>query len=63
LAAYPPFPEFLGLKLKFDPQERFQSEWCRYYKEFLKDEILHSGRVAIKAIKGTASFIGKDAKN
>jgi FAD/FMN-containing dehydrogenase len=32
LAAYPQFPEFLKLKLKYDPRERFQSEWYRYYK-------------------------------
>lgn len=32
LAAYPQFPEFLRLKLKYDPAERFQSEWYRHYK-------------------------------
>lgn len=39
LEAYPQFPEFLRLKLKYDPEERFQSEWYRYYKELLKEEI------------------------
>lgn len=37
LAAYPQFPEFLRLKLKYDPQERFQSEWYRYYREMFAD--------------------------
>lgn len=36
LAAYPQFPEFLRLKLKYDPQERFQSEWYRHYKKMFK---------------------------
>jgi FAD/FMN-containing dehydrogenase len=32
LTCYPQFPEFLRLKLKHDPQERFQSDWYRHYK-------------------------------
>ena len=32
LKAYPQFIEFLKLKLKYDPEERFQSEWYRHYK-------------------------------
>ncbi len=32
LKAYPQFPEFLNLKLRYDPEERFQSEWYRHYK-------------------------------
>ena len=32
LAAYPQFPEFLRMKLAYDPEERFQSEWYRHYK-------------------------------
>ncbi len=32
LQAYPQFPEFLRLKLQYDPQERFQSDWYRHYK-------------------------------
>ncbi len=32
LKAYPQFPEFLRLKLRYDPDERFQSEWYRHYK-------------------------------
>jgi FAD/FMN-containing dehydrogenase len=31
-ACYPEFPEFLALKQKFDPQEIFQSEWYRHYR-------------------------------
>ncbi len=33
LTAYPQFPEFLKLKLQYDPTERFQSEWYRYWKK------------------------------
>jgi FAD/FMN-containing dehydrogenase len=32
LKAYPQFPEFLAQKLRFDPSERFQSDWYRHYK-------------------------------
>jgi FAD/FMN-containing dehydrogenase len=30
---YPQFPEFLRLKRRFDPDERFQSDWYRHYRE------------------------------
>jgi FAD/FMN-containing dehydrogenase len=29
---YPQFKEFLNLKRKYDPTERFQSDWYRYYQ-------------------------------
>ena len=29
---YPQFAEFLRLKRQFDPQERFQSDWYRFYR-------------------------------
>lgn len=32
LAAYAQFREFLQLKLAYDPEERFQSEWYRHYR-------------------------------
>lgn len=32
-ACYPRFREFLGMKLKYDPSEVFQSNWYRHYKE------------------------------
>ena len=35
LAAYPQFPAFLQTKRRFDPEERFQSDWYRYYKKLL----------------------------
>lgn len=38
LKAYPQFPEFLRLKKKYDPEERFQSDWYRHYKEMFADE-------------------------
>ena len=32
-ACYPQMPEFLRLKRKYDPKERFQSDWYRHYRE------------------------------
>lgn len=32
-AAYPRYAEFLRLKLQYDPQERFQSDWYRQYRD------------------------------
>jgi len=34
---YPQFPEFLRLKRKHDPEERFQSDWYRHYKAMFAD--------------------------
>jgi FAD/FMN-containing dehydrogenase len=33
IACYPQFKEFLSLKRKYDPAERFQSDWYRYYRK------------------------------
>jgi FAD/FMN-containing dehydrogenase len=33
MACYPQFKEFLDLKRKYDPTERFQSDWYRYYRK------------------------------
>jgi hypothetical protein len=30
---HPRFAEFLGLKKQHDPEERFQSDWYRHYRE------------------------------
>jgi FAD/FMN-containing dehydrogenase len=35
---YPQFPEFLKFKKKYDPEERFQSEWYRHYKKMFMVE-------------------------
>lgn len=32
-ACYPQFKEFLELKVKYDPNEMFQSDWYRHYKK------------------------------
>jgi FAD/FMN-containing dehydrogenase len=32
-ACYPQFSQFLRLKKKYDPEELFQSDWYRYYKD------------------------------
>ena len=36
-AAYPRFSEFLRLKQQYDPDERFQSDWYRHYREMFAD--------------------------
>lgn len=36
---YPRFVEFLRLKRKYDPQERFQSNWYRHYREMFADKL------------------------
>ena len=38
-ACHPRFVEFLRLKRKYDPQEHFQSDWYRHYKEMFKDKL------------------------
>ncbi len=38
-ACYPQLPEFLRLKRKYDPEERFQSDWYRHYKGMFADRI------------------------
>ena len=32
MACYPQFKQFLDLKRKYDPTERFESDWYRYYR-------------------------------
>lgn len=39
LKAYPQMPRFLKLKKKYDPEERFQSDWYRHYKNMFKDQL------------------------
>ena len=34
---YPRFVDFLRLKKKYDPQQRFQSNWYRHYREMFAD--------------------------
>jgi FAD/FMN-containing dehydrogenase len=38
-SAYPQFPQFLREKLRYDPEERFQSEWYRHYREMFASEL------------------------
>lgn len=38
LACYPKFPEFLRLKLKYDPKETFQSDWYGHHRSLLSRE-------------------------
>ena len=39
LACYPQFLQFLQLKRKYDPADRFQSEWYRHCKGMFKDAL------------------------
>ncbi len=36
-ACYPQMPEFLRQKLNWDPDERFQSDWYRHYRQMFAD--------------------------
>ncbi|MFN2397650.1 MAG: hypothetical protein ABR543_03240, partial [Gemmatimonadaceae bacterium] len=36
-ACYPGFVEFLRLKKRYDPEERFQSDWYRHYRDLFAD--------------------------
>ena len=36
-ACYPQFPEFLHLKRKYDPEERFQSDWYAHHRRMFAD--------------------------
>jgi FAD/FMN-containing dehydrogenase len=36
---YPQFAEFLRLKRKYDPDERFQSDWYRHYRTMFADTL------------------------
>src|SRR6266850_7663665 len=36
VACYPQFSKFLDFKKKYDPSERFQSDWYRYYREVFR---------------------------
>ena len=36
---YPQFVDFLKLKKKYDPHERFQSDWYRHYKSMFSDVV------------------------
>ena len=36
---YPQFVDFLKLKLKYDPDEIFQSDWYRHYKKMFKNQL------------------------
>jgi FAD/FMN-containing dehydrogenase len=38
-SCYPQFAEFLRLKKQYDPEERFQSDWYRHYKDIFADSL------------------------
>jgi len=37
--SYPQFAEFLRQKRRYDPDERFQSDWYQHYREMFADEL------------------------
>ena len=38
-SCYPQFADFLRLKKKYDPEERFQSDWYRHYRTVFADNL------------------------
>src|SRR5216684_1592296 len=38
-SCYPQFAEFLRVKKKYDPEERFQSDWYRHYRTMFADSL------------------------
>jgi FAD/FMN-containing dehydrogenase len=38
-SCYPQFAEFLRLKKRYDPEERFQSDWYRHYRTMFADSL------------------------
>jgi FAD/FMN-containing dehydrogenase len=38
-SCYPQFAKFLQLKRKYDPEERFQSDWYRHYRSLFGDPV------------------------
>jgi hypothetical protein len=42
---YPQFVDFLRLKKKYDPDERFQSDWYRHHKSMFAEELLKASPV------------------
>ncbi len=38
-SCYPQFSEFLRLKKKYDPEDRFQSEWYKHYRTMFVDSL------------------------
>ena len=38
-ACYPQFEDFLRLKLRLDPEERFQNDWYRHYRTMFADAV------------------------
>jgi FAD/FMN-containing dehydrogenase len=39
LACYPDFVDFLKLKVKYDPEGRFQSDWHRHYRTMFAGDL------------------------
>jgi FAD/FMN-containing dehydrogenase len=38
LVCYPQFPQFLQEKRRYDPEERFQSDWYRHYRRLVEED-------------------------
>ena len=38
-ACYPQFPDFLKFKRKYDPEERFRSDWYKHYRGMFADSL------------------------
>ena len=49
---YPQFGEFLRLKRKYDPEERFQSDWYRHYMAMFADTLRRNLRMNTLSASG-----------
>ncbi|WP_163833525.1 FAD-binding oxidoreductase [Spartinivicinus ruber] len=45
LACFPQLPAFLQEKLKYDPEERFQSNWYQHYRRLFAKELLDNRKL------------------
>ena len=43
-SAYPRFEQFLEKKKQYDPDERFQSEWYRHYRQLWRGDAAGTAR-------------------
>ncbi len=52
-ACYPQFGDFLRLKRRHDPEERFQSEWYRHYRAMFADVLEGETQVSRERLAAT----------
>jgi hypothetical protein len=64
MACYPQFKQFLELKRKYDPLERFQSDWYRYYRKLSRaDDQMTEARFFMQPFAIIALVLNSRARN